>query len=213
MTLDAARALPPDLRLRYGAVVLASAAIRAGVITQAVPVEVQEDSRGTFGSYYRALEDLAAGYAVQDADRQRRFDEQEEQWAAAHPRPPYCPNCHRQMPEPMDLRPPRPLVSGVPARVSAAMPSAVARAEDAQTVEQWRGALADLVQEVDWMDDLLTGLLSGPDSAEAAGLAYLKEQRLRLATFARRHPSPCRTPPCSTPRTGGWTPRISRPPT
>ena len=191
-SLNARKVLPPDLRDRYAAVLVASVVIEAGVAAQSLSAEVQDGARGAFLAFYHGLDDLASAYGSADAARVAQYDLEEMNWMSAHSRVEECPNCHRQMPQgnlrQEDLRPPRPILSPVPATVAGSLPQTLDRARQAAAITEWRPVLRDLGIALEWMDRLLAGLLSPVSAVEGSGLAYLKEQRSKLAAFGKQHP-------------------------
>ena len=191
-SLNARKVLPPDLRDRYAAVLVASVVIEAGVAAQSLSAEVQDGARDAFLAFYHGLDDLASAYGSADAARLAQFDQEELNWMSAHSRVEECPNCHSQMrqeyPRQQDLRPPRPILSPVPMSVAGSLPQMLDQVTRAAAITQWQAVVRNLDTALEWMDRLLAGLLSAVSAVEGGGLAYLKDQRRKLASFGEQHP-------------------------
>jgi hypothetical protein len=193
MSLNVRKVLPPDLRKRYGAVLVAVAVIEAGVAAQSLSAEVQDSVRGAFLAFYHGLDDLASAYGSEDSARLAQYDQDDKNWMSAHSRAQPCPgSCHQQLrqeyPRLEDLRPPRPVLSSVPTTVASSLPGPLDRAAQATAITEWQAVLRDLDAALEWMDRLLAGLLSPASAIEGSGLAYLKDQRRKLAAFKDQHP-------------------------
>jgi hypothetical protein len=192
VSLSVRKVLPPGLRARYAAMLVASAVIEAGVAAQSLVAEVQDGARGAVLAFYHGLDDLASAYGNEDSARLAQYDQDDKNWVSAHSRAAPCPHCHdeprQEYPRLEDLRPPRPVLSPVPQTVARSLPQALDRATQAAATTQWQAVLRDLSIALDWMDQLLAGLLSRQDFQEGSGLAYLKAQRRKLAEFGDQHP-------------------------
>ena len=194
--------LPPDLKQRYGVVVLAAETLQVAIDVDLraqqlpgghadVPIETQEDARRAINGYYLALEEFAAAVGVEQVkrhDKMRATHEQEE-LAAGLKRPPPCPNCHSPTPPPaILLSPAPPPLSPAPTHIAKTMPTMLETLTTAQTVAQWKQVLSDLKVAIADMDDLLITMLPHL-SSEADTLRYLLAQKEELEKFQKEHPT------------------------